>query len=100
MTYPAILNELGRGEPVQLKGIGGGCIADARVAIFADGSRVAVEKFRTGTSLEKLMLRALRMTSCGYFTTVLGPGANNAHKSHFHLDYGKHGRTWNYRICE
>ncbi len=43
MTYPAILDELGRGQPVQLRGIGGGCIADARVATFADGSSVFVK---------------------------------------------------------
>jgi protein-ribulosamine 3-kinase len=43
VSYPAILDELGRGEPVQLTGIGGGCIADARVATFADGSRVFVK---------------------------------------------------------
>ena len=43
MTYPAILDELGCGEPVQLAGIGGGCIADARVATFADGSSVFVK---------------------------------------------------------
>jgi fructosamine-3-kinase len=43
VNYPAILDELGRGEPVQLTGIGGGCIAEARVATFADGSRVFVK---------------------------------------------------------
>jgi len=43
VNYPAILDELDRGEPVQLTGIGGGCIADARVATFADGSRVFVK---------------------------------------------------------
>lgn len=67
---------------------------------LTDGRRVAVSKVSNGTPVEKRMLQALRITSCGYFTTVLGPGSNAAHKSHFHLDYGKHGRTWNYRICE
>ena len=43
MNYPTILDELGRGAPVQLTGIGGGCIADARVATFADGSGVFVK---------------------------------------------------------
>ncbi len=43
MNYPTILDELGRGEPVQLTGIGGGCIAQARAATFADGSRVFVK---------------------------------------------------------
>ena len=43
---------------------------------------------------------ALRKTACGYFTTVLGPGANAAHATHLHLDLGIHGKTGNYRICE
>lgn len=37
---PEILNELGRGDPVNLQPIGGGCIAQARIATFADGYRV------------------------------------------------------------
>ncbi len=67
---------------------------------FANGKSIAVAAVLNGSKEEKKMLSALRMTSCGYFTTVLGPGTNPAHKSHFHLDHGKHGRTWNYRICE
>ena len=46
------------------------------------------------------VLRALRTTACGYFTTVLGPGANAAHKEHYHFDLGVHGKSANYRICE
>ena len=42
-TYPSILVELGRGAPVKLVGVGGGCIADARVATFEDGSKVFVK---------------------------------------------------------
>jgi fructosamine-3-kinase len=42
--YPAILDELGRGAPVNQRSIGGGCIADAAVASFADGSRVFVKR--------------------------------------------------------
>jgi len=42
-TYPAILDELGLGEPVQLAPIGGGCIADAHVAAFSDGTSVFVK---------------------------------------------------------
>ena len=42
-TYPSILDELGRGAPVKLVGVGGGCIADARVATFEDGSKVFVK---------------------------------------------------------
>jgi hypothetical protein len=42
----------------------------------------------------------LRTSACGYFTTVLGPGSNEAHKNHFHFDLALHGRSDNYRICE
>jgi len=42
-AYPSILDELGRGAPINLMSIGGGCIADARVASFADGSKVFVK---------------------------------------------------------
>ncbi len=45
-------------------------------------------------------LKAVRTTACGYFTTVLGPGSNAAHATHFHVDIGKHGRSGHYRICE
>ena len=47
--YPTILDELGRGRPVQLSSVSRGCIAKARVASFADGSSVFV-KSAAGTS--------------------------------------------------
>ena len=42
-AYPSILDELGRGAPVNMVSIGGGCIADARIVTFADGSKVFVK---------------------------------------------------------
>ena len=42
--YPPILDQLGRGAPVDIRGMGGGCIADAAVASFADGTRVFVKR--------------------------------------------------------
>lgn len=44
VDYPPILDELGLGAPVGMRGLGGGCIADAAVAEFADGSRVFVKR--------------------------------------------------------
>lgn len=49
---------------------------------------------------ESRWLMALRISACGYFTTVLGPGSNAAHAEHYHFDLGLHGKTGNYRICE
>ena len=42
-AYPSILDKLGRGTPINTVGIGGGCIADARVATFEDGTKVFVK---------------------------------------------------------
>jgi fructosamine-3-kinase len=42
--YPPILDQLGRGAPVDIRGLGGGCIADAAIARFADESRVFVKR--------------------------------------------------------
>jgi hypothetical protein len=49
---------------------------------------------------DRRLLMALRTSACGYFTTVLGPGADAAHASHYHFDLGVHGNDSNYRICE
>ena len=57
---------------------------------------LAVASVKTSGAL----VQALRTTACGYFTTVLGPGSDESHKEHLHLDYGLHGPTDNYRICE
>ena len=42
-SYPPILDRLDKGVPVNVRRVGGGCIADARIAGFADGSRVFVK---------------------------------------------------------
>jgi hypothetical protein len=60
--------------------------------------RLTVEEMPAGANA--LALSALRTSACGYFTTVLGPGSNAAHKNHLHFDLGQHGKSGNYRICE
>ncbi|TFH46130.1 MAG: hypothetical protein E4H01_10490, partial [Lysobacterales bacterium] len=47
-TYPPILDELGRGAPVGLVGIGGGCIANTAMATFENRSRVFVKSVTGG----------------------------------------------------
>ena len=61
--------------------------------VLADKRRVTVKGLGP-------LVGALRMTACGYFTTVLGPGADTQHETHLHLDMLMHGGTANYRICE
>jgi hypothetical protein len=45
-------------------------------------------------------LNALRKASCGWFTTILGPGSDPFHADHWHLDTIQHGSSLNYRICQ
>jgi len=72
------------------------------IAAFAlrDGRRIALRPADRLPAREAAFLAALRTTACGYFLTVLGPGSDDAHAEHLHVDLGLHGRTANYRICE
>ena len=45
-------------------------------------------------------LAALRTAACGWFTTILGPGSDEAHQDHLHVDIEQHGSSDRYRICQ
>ena len=45
-------------------------------------------------------LSALRTAACGWFTTILGPGSDEAHHDHLHVDVEQHGSSNRYRICQ
>lgn len=77
-----------------------GDAVDITTMTLAGGTTIRMADAIDPTSPSYAVLRALRTTACGYFTTVLGPGANEAHKEHYHLDLGVHGKSGNYRICE
>ena len=67
---------------------------------LADGRIILVKDAIAGTTKDYEVLTAIRHAACTYFTTVLGPGTNEAHASHFHFDLGQHGKSGTYRICE
>lgn len=67
---------------------------------LADKESMPVANVAKTSHVESRWLMALRVSACGYFTTVLGPGANAAHAEHYHFDLGLHGKSGNYRICE
>jgi hypothetical protein len=77
-----------------------GNAVDITTLITADGRTVQVSDAINTNSPSFETLRGLRTTACGYFATVLGPGANEAHVKHFHFDLAVHGKSANYRICE
>ncbi len=77
----------------------------AKISEHGYGNAVDLTTFRlrNGKTLhvgDSTLLPGVRASACGYFTTVLGPGANAAHASHFHFDMGAHGKSGNYRICQ
>ena len=73
---------------------------DLAAFILSDKRRVKVKEDPSDVPHASDLMHALRMTACGYFTTVLGPGSDAAHAEHLHFDSGVHGATPNYRICE
>ncbi len=77
-----------------------GNAVDIDALILADKRRIAISTVADPEGRDTRMLMALRLSACGFFTTVLGPGSNEAHKEHYHFDFGVHGKSGNYRICE
>ena len=84
--------------------------ASGKLSAHAAGHAVDVTSFElvTGETLlvteakddRKMgVLSTLRTGACGWFTTILGPGSDPAHATHWHLDIQKHGSSDNYRIC-
>jgi hypothetical protein len=67
---------------------------------LGNNKRIEISDVADNQDPDYRLLLALRISACGYFTTVLGPGANAAHASHYHFDLGAHGKSGTYRICE
>jgi len=53
-----------------------------------------------GDEATREIVDSVRTAACGWFTTVLGPGADAAHTNHLHVDVAPHGTSDRYRICE
>jgi hypothetical protein len=65
---------------------------------FANGSTLQI-KPEAGAGPDPA-LAALRTAACGWFTTILGPGSDEAHQNHLHVDIQQHGSSDRYRICQ
>lgn len=75
-----------------------GLAIDIFAVELANQRRVLVE--RQAGADEQDYFHAVRLAACGWFTTVLGPGADSFHANHLHLDIESHGPSGSYRICE
>ncbi len=65
---------------------------------LADGTRLNVARQSNPRSGTARFLDAFRTAACGPFKTVLGPGTNADHATHFHLDLQK--RRNDYLYCK
>ena len=64
---------------------------------FAKRGPITVGTLPAGTK-EAAFLAAVRTKACGFFTTVLGPGTDEAHATHLHFDARE--RRNGYRLCQ
>ena len=64
---------------------------------FSDGSTMSIGPRERDATMVGAFQRAIEATGCLYFTTVLGPGSDDAHETHLHLDVIE--RKAGYRYC-
>lgn len=67
---------------------------------LTNGESTELAKDWNGEEKYKQFWRDLHTKSCSLFMTVLGPEADEAHKTNLHLDMGCHGKSCTTRICQ
>jgi hypothetical protein len=82
-------------------------VVGAKLSEHGKGNALDVRSFKltNGTAVEltdpqvsKDYRLGLRKTTCGRFTTVLGPGSDGYHENHVHVDLAE--RTGGHRMCQ
>jgi hypothetical protein len=84
--------------------------ANGKLSAHVVGQAVDISAFKLGSGEtlsireadnepKKGVLSTIRTAACGWFTTILGPGSDQAHATHWHFDIEKHGSSDNYRLC-
>ena len=71
---------------------------DIAVLVLGDGRKVPVE--RPDGDKDRQFLSGLRAAGCGSFSTVLGPGSDLFHATHFHFDIEARGRDGMSKFCQ
>ncbi len=82
----------------KLSAHGQGLAVDIAQLKLGDGRVVAVGDPKTDA--ERDFETAARAGGCGYFHTVLGPGSDSYHRTHWHLDLEVRGREGDSKYCK
>ncbi len=70
---------------------------DVMDVTLKNGKKIAVRRPGLFAFRQRGLLNSVRGDACSYFTTVLGPGYDRAHKDHFHFDLME--RRNGYKAC-
>lgn len=71
---------------------------DIAAIVFADAPPLTIQPRSDTGDLSEAVQRTLRASGCLFFATVLGPGSNDAHDDHLHLDGARRPNDW--RLCQ
>lgn len=82
----------------KLSAHGQGLAVDIAQLKLGDGRVVAVGEPKTDT--ERDFETAARAGGCGYFHTVLGPGSDSYHRTHWHFDLEVRGKDGDGKFCK
>jgi hypothetical protein len=106
------------GQPITSVGTGPGLecrprnnVAGAKLSAHGQGLAIDIAQFRLGDGRlyrvgipadqrDRDFDRAVRAGACGYFHTALGPGADEAHANHWHMDLEPRGSNGTSRFCQ
>ncbi|WP_413988666.1 extensin family protein [Labrys okinawensis] len=106
------------GQPITAIGTGPGLecrprnnVAGAKLSAHGQGLAIDIAQFRLGDGRlykvgsptdqrDRDFDRAVRAGACGYFHTALGPGADPAHDTHWHMDLEPRGSNGTSRFCQ
>lgn len=82
----------------KLSAHGQGLAVDIAQLKLADGRLVAVGEPKSDS--ERDFETAARAGGCGYFHTVLGPGSDSYHRTHWHFDLEVRGKEGDSKFCK
>lgn len=71
---------------------------DIAAILFDRAEPLAIQPRGDTGDLAEAFQRTIRAAGCLFFTTVLGPGSNEAHDDHLHLDIAARRGGW--RLCQ
>jgi hypothetical protein len=77
---------------------GQGNAIDIAIIKLEGGRSISIEKPDNNETIK--FLTALRFSACAAFNTVLGPGSDDAHANHIHIDLEPRGKTGESKFCQ